>query len=76
MNKKKRDKLSDAIRLLDNASDIVNDVYDDESDALGNLPENLEWSDRYQKMENCVSYLEDAVSMIDEATGMLREASQ
>lgn len=76
MNRKKRDRLSIAINLLDSASDIVSGVYDDESDALENLPENLEGSDRYQKIEDCVLYLEDAVSMIDEATGMLREASQ
>lgn len=73
MNNKRRNRLNVAILELENASDIINEVYDEESDALNNMPENLESSDRYIKMEECVDYLEDAISMIDEATGALRE---
>ena len=74
MNKVRRKKLGEAVRLLDTASDIVYDVYDEESDSLSNIPESLEGSDRYSKMEECIDYLEDAKSMIEEATAQIREA--
>lgn len=76
MNDKKRQKLSKAMSLLREAADYVNDVKDDEDDALSNMPENLQYSDRYEKMEKAVDALESAgesiesaIDNIDEATG-------
>ena len=50
MNKHRRNKLSEAIGYLDNALQIISDVRDDEQDALDNIPENLQQSDRYSDM--------------------------
>ena len=73
MNNKRRQRVNIAISELENVSNILSDVYDEENDALGNMPENLESSDRYLMMEECVDYLEDAISMVSDATDALRE---
>lgn len=73
MNNKRRQRVNIAISELENVSNILSDVYDEENDALGNMPENLENSDRCLMMEECVDSLEDAISMISDAIDALRE---
>lgn len=66
MNNKKRDKIiSQAIPLLNRASEIISSVLDDEQDCCDNYPENLQGSARYEAIENAIDYLEEAVSGID-----------
>ena len=74
MNRQRRNMLNIAITELESAQDIISDVCEDESDALGNMPENLESSDKYQKIEECVDCLENAASSISDALDNLREA--
>lgn len=76
MNDKKRQKLSKAMSLLREAAGYVNDVRDDEDDALSNMPENLQYSDRYEKMENAIDALESASNNIDEAINNIEIASE
>ena len=67
MNNTKRKRLKTAITLIEQANDIISDVAENEQDCLDNMPENLQMSDRYETMENCVSSLEDVVSQLDNA---------
>lgn len=76
MNDKKRQKLSKAMSLLREAADYVNDVKDDEDDALSNMPENLQYSDRYEKMEKAVDALEFAGESIESAIDNIDEATE
>lgn len=76
MNSKRRALLSRADGLLTEALEIVDRAKDEESDALDNMPESMEDSDRYAKMEAAVDYLEDAYSAIEEAIDNIRDASQ
>ncbi len=46
MNDTKRNKLRGAIQLLGQVANIVDDVSDKESDAMDNMPENLQDSER------------------------------
>jgi hypothetical protein len=57
MNNTKRDKLKTVRNLLNQASNIVSEVLDDEQDCLDNMPENLQYSDRYERMEVAISNL-------------------
>lgn len=75
MNKQKRDKLKIARDYLSRASDIVSDVLDDEQDCLDNMPENLQYSDRYERMEAAISKLEDGLNNIEAAEECLEEAA-
>ena len=51
------------------------DVFPRE-DCLDNLPENLQDSERYQKMDSAVDNLESAVDSIDEAKERISAASE
>ena len=52
----------------------VSDAASDEDMALGNMPENLEGSDRYEAMENAVDLLNDATDDIESAIDKIEEA--
>ena len=67
MNNARRELLGRAVSLLDQAYDIVSAALDQEQDCLDNMPENLQDSERYQKMESAVDCLEGAIESIDEA---------
>lgn len=64
MNNKRRALLKKAIIYLDLAEDCVSRATDGEQDCLDNMPENLQYSDRYEKMESAVSSLEAALESI------------
>ena len=75
MNNKRRSVvLKTAIPLLDRAFDIVSDVYYAEQDALENIPENLQSSSRYEKIEDAISSLDEAMDNIEKAVENLQEA--
>ena len=46
----------------------------DQEDCLSNSPENLEYSERYEKMEATVEKLESAVNSIGEARDFIESA--
>lgn len=76
MNNQKREKLKLARGFLSKASDIVSSVLDDEQDCLDNMPENLQYSDRYERMEAAISKLEDGLNSIEAAEECLEEAAE
>lgn len=76
MNNQKREKLKLARDYLSRASDIVSGVLDDEQDCLDNMPENLQYSDRYERMEAAVGKLEDGLNNIEAAEECLLEAAE
>ena len=75
MNNKRRDLHRLAGDLLDRALGYVTRALDAEQDCLDNMPENLQYSERYEKMEAAIDNLETAVERIDEAKDCLEEAS-
>ncbi len=74
MNDKRRKRLSEASSLLSRASDIISDVIDEEQDCLDNMPENLQYSDRYESMEAAIDRLNDALSELASVEDSLSEA--
>lgn len=76
MNNQKREKLKLARSYLSKASDIISNVLDDEQDCLDNMPDNLQYSDRYERMEAAVSKLEDGLNNIEAAEECLEEAAE
>jgi len=73
MNKERRQRLQEAIGHLESASSIVEDVSMEEQLAHDNLPEQLQWTEKGEKMEEVISNLEEAVSLIDEATQIIND---
>lgn len=76
MNNRRRDYLKNAIAFLHKASNIVSAACDEEQDCLDNMPENLQESDRYDKMECAVDKLSDATDRIDEAISLVEESCE
>lgn len=67
MNKARREILNRAVYQLDQASELISRALDEEQDCLDNVPENLQDSEQYQKMETAIDNLESAVDSIEEA---------
>lgn len=64
-----------ASALLGTASGLVSTALEQEEDALDNMPENLQGSERYEKIEAAVDFLNDASDCIDSAIEKINEAS-
>ena len=76
MNDMKRRALTNAKSALNNASAVIASVIDSENDSIDNIPENLQSSDRFARMERAVSLLEDAIDYLDSAMTNIDEASE
>lgn len=76
MNKERRNLLSKAQSALNTAESYVTQALDDEQDCLGNMPENLEGSERYEKMESAIEQMEEALDHISSATEALESAAE
>ena len=76
MNKERRTKIGNVITALNTLRDQVQDIHDDEDTALGNLPESLEGSDRYDMMQEAVDNLDEALSSLEDAIDFLDSARE
>lgn len=74
MNKAKRKLLREALVVLGNATSVVEYVCDQEQDAMDNLPENLQESDRFAEMEDGVDNLNEALEKMEEAKSLIESA--
>ena len=75
MNDSRRKNLKRALSMLESANQIISQAADQEQDSLDNLPESLQSSEQYEKMEDAVSLLESAIEDIDSASDKLRDAA-
>lgn len=74
MNKKRRELLKSARPFLTQAASIIERAAEQESDCMDNMPENLQDTDRYEKMEKAVENLEAALEHIENAQDCISEA--
>lgn len=74
MNEDRRERLRGAIRKLSDVQMIVQAVCDKEEDCMDNYPENLQCTERFEKMEAAVDSLNDALEKIDDAKGQIESA--
>lgn len=63
--------VADIAHRCDTLSSLVQDILDEESESLSNMPENLEGSDRWQSISDAVDNLEDACDSIDDLIASL-----
>ena len=76
MNNKRRDLLKLAMRALEKASDYISQALEEEQDCLDNVPESLQSSEMYEKMEAAIDNLESAIDSIDSAKESVGEAAE
>ena len=74
MNQRRRALLRSAQEHLEKAETIIQMAVDQEQDAMDSLPENLQGSEQYEKMESAVDSLEAALDHINDAKESLEDA--
>lgn len=76
MNDKRRGKLQRAIDFIERAYGIIDDVRFEEQDSMDNIPETLQGSERYARMEDACDALERAYDYCDSAIDALSDATK
>lgn len=74
MNKSRREKLRSALHFLKRATEITESVCDEEEDCAANFPENLQGTERYEKMEAAIDSMNEAIDSISDATDLINSA--
>lgn len=62
MNKKRRTKISNVIKRLNDCKDDLESIKEDEDEARENIPEPFQDCDTYCESEECSDKIEDAIS--------------
>lgn len=74
LNNSKRNRLKDAVGVLNSLIDKISDEKYDEVDKYNNLPVGLQESDRGIDMEDVVDNLDDALADLKSARGYIETA--
>ena len=74
MNKQRRNEIKKALDLITEAAEILDIARDEEYDALNNLPESLQYSERGREMEEYINIIEDFLDNLD--TDRLEEIAE
>lgn len=74
MDKKRKNNLHDALKMLSSIVSIVETVCNKEEDCMENYPENLQGSDVFEHMETAVDNLNDALEKLNDAKGHIEAA--
>lgn len=75
MNKERREKLQKAMVLVGDAKTIIEEVHEQEEEAFESMPENLQYSERGEAMQEAVNALDDAIAACEEIDDKLTDAS-
>lgn len=62
--------------VLEEMKEALELVCGEEEDAMNNVPESLQESERYQKMDDAVGEMENAISCLEDAIQSLEVASE
>ena len=76
MNNDSRKRINEAVELLNQAQEILQECHDEEEDYLNNMPENLYYSERHEIAEMAVDNLDSALSNIEDVINYAEEAAE
>lgn len=71
MNKARRKWLSDVIDVIEEKKSELESIMDEEQEALVNMPESLQDSERAQEMSDNIDNISSAIESIDDALSNL-----
>ena len=74
MNNSRRKRIADCINKLEDAQEKLKKVLDDELKALVSLPDDEEYDDMRDGMDNLISELDDTITSLEEALDTLNGA--
>lgn len=73
MNRSRRKKLEEAFNLLCEVEEILSQVKDEEQEAYDNLPENFQYGERGEEMQNYIEMIEEVEGYIDDAKSVVEQ---
>lgn len=76
MNKARRVSLNRIINALTELKDDLETVKGEEEEAMDNMPESLQDSDRYCAMEEAVDNMDNAIDELDDVIEYLESAME
>ena len=74
MNSDRRKRLRSVISIVQSCADEVDAIADEEETARDNMPENLQYSEKYEAIEEACDYMRDACNSLDEAIQHMESA--
>lgn len=76
MNAKRRKELERLIDEMDGLIAGLEELRDQEQEAFDNLPESLQCSEKGEKMEEVINYLDDAISGLEDTIENIKQATE
>mgnify|MGYP003294209813 CR=1 FL=1 len=76
MNKYRRNRLQKIYEAISAIQADLEEVRDEEQEAFDNMPEDLQYSERGEAIENALSELEDALYSMEEMLEHIESASE
>lgn len=73
MNKQRRKRLSEAFDKLCEVGEILEEVKSDEQDAYENLPENFQYGERGEEMQNYIEMLDEVDGYVEDAKSVIEQ---
>lgn len=74
MNNTRRKAITKLMVQIEELRSDLECLLDEEQEAFDNMPEGLQYSERGERMEEIISYIEDAVGSLEEVNENLEEA--
>ncbi len=74
LNDKRRNLIRGVKTALEDIESRIDIIRDDEEESLDNIPENLQYGDRYERIEAAVDALNDALELVDQLQDKLDDA--
>lgn len=71
MNRQRRKKLLQAFEKIGEVKDILDEVRQEEQDAYDNLPENFQYGERGEEMQNYIEMIDEAYGYLDDAGSVI-----
>jgi molecular chaperone GrpE (heat shock protein) len=76
MNNTRRKAIQSLLARLEDLKDELSALQEEEEDYRDNMPENQQWSERYEKADAACDNLSSAVDSLEEAIGCMEEAQE
>lgn len=74
MNRMRRKELEKICDLIGEANERLEEVIDEETESRDNMPDSLQETEKYERMDEIVSNLEEALSNLEDALETIEDA--
>ena len=73
MNKERRKSIKKALRLIGQAAETLEDIRDEEEEAMENLPEGIRYGEKGEQMQEYIDSIDEAIQSLEEADSILSD---